>query len=499
MNASVAELKQYAGTCPLVPVYRAVKTDMRSPVDLVCRLRRYSSKLFVLEHTGSGEGGDIVWDRYAYVGCAPSLEISCVDHRITVTTGQSSFSFETEDPAGYLRSVIRQNRAPSLPGLPPFFGGFAGYFSYEYIHLREPSCRLSAENTDGCSDFHLMLFDRLCVLDRQEGELCLICNIATNRLEDNLREAEKHLEEMERILSCPLEAGEAPPPLELLSKFSSIYPREVYCRMVETARRHIRTGDVAQIVLTNGQRARARGSLLGTFDLLRQTDPTRCMCYFSTGDVEAAIASPEPIVRLRNGVVMTERLAGSCARGENPQEDRARAEALLHDSKAIDEHNMLVDDSRNEFGFVSKLGSVQVRDYLNVVRCSRVMHLGSTITGELREDMDALDVINAVMPSGAVSGAPKLRACEVISELEQERRGIYGSAVGYIGLDGDADFSVFIHSAYMQNGVLTVRAGGGIVIDSTAEEEYREAMVKTEAMLSTIRLAAKEKQDDFNH
>lgn len=495
MKFSLSELETYAQGYPLIPVFRTVKTDAASPVDLLRRLKKYSHKFFLLEHTGSNEAGEPVWDRYAYIGCAPSLEVSCVDGRVTLNAAQVAYSFETEDPIGCLREVIRQNRAPRLPGLPPFFGGFAGYFSYEYIHLSEPTCHFCSENTDHDRDFDLMLFDRLYVLDRQEGELYLICCVATDRLSENVRQAQAILDEMERVISGP-EAG--PEPLRLRSGFSAIYSKQTYGQMVQQAKDYIQRGDVAQIVLTNGQRASVEGSLIDTYALLRRTDPTRYMCYFSTGEVEAAAASPEPIIKLKDGVVMTERLAGSYARGRTPEEDAAQSEELLHDAKAIDEHNMLVDDSRNEFGFVSKIGTVRVHNYLNVVRCSRVMHLGSTITGELKDGKDALDVINAIMPSGAVSGAPKIRSCEVINEIEQERRSIYGSAVGCIGFDGDADFFVFIHSAFIRGGQLTVRAGGGIVIDSVAEEEYQESLVKTEAMLNTIRLAAEGKYHDFD-
>lgn len=498
MKPSLSELETYAQGYPLVPVFRTVRTEMQSPVELLRKLKAYSHQLFVLEHTDNDADGAVVWDRYAYVGWAPSLEISCIGRQVTLTAGQTACSFETDDPIGYLRTVIRQNRAPRLPGLPPFFGGFAGYFSYEYIHLSEPTCHFATENTDNTRDFDLMLFDKLFVLDRQEGQLYLICAAATDRLAENVREAEAALDEMERMLSRP-PAGDAVAPLRLLSDFSPIYEKDFYVRMIDQAKAHIQKGDVAQIVLTNGKRVRAEGDLIDTYELLRRTDPTRYLCYFSTGDAQAAMASPEPIARLHNGVVMTERLAGSYPRGKTPEEDAAQAQALRSDAKAIDEHNMLVDDSRNEFGFVSKIGTVQVKNYLNIVRCSRVMHLGSTVTGELKDTMDALDVVNAIMPSGAVSGAPKIRSCEIINAIEQERRGIYGSAVGYIGFDGDADLFVFIHSAFLKNGQLTVRAGGGIVIDSDAEDEYQEALVKAEAMLNTIRLAAKEGSDDPHH
>ncbi|MDR1730585.1 MAG: anthranilate synthase component I family protein [Synergistaceae bacterium] len=302
---------------------------------------------------------------------------------------------------------------------------------------------------------------------------------------------------MERLLQQTFEPGKNEwKPLRLLGGFSSIHQKDAYIEMVEKAKRRIRQGDVAQIVLTNGKKARAEGNLIDTFDILRKTDPTRYMCYFSSEDVEAAMASPEPIARLQGGTVMTERLAGSCARGATPEEDRAREEALRADPKAVDEHNMLVDDSRNEFGYISKIGTVAVSGYLNVVRCSRVMHLATTVTGTLKEGMTALDVIGAIVPSGAVSGAPKIRSCEVINEIERERRGIYGAAFGYTGLDGDADFFVFIRSAFLKDGELVVRAGGGIVIDSVPEEEYNECMLKAEAVLGAIRLATEGKEND---
>ena len=497
MIPSISDLKNYADTYSLVPVWKKVGTDIQSPVEFLRRLKQHSRKLFVLEHT-ENNNGQVVWDRYAYIGYAPSLEIYCIDKTVTLEAGQSKISFHSDAPIEYLRGIIAQNKAPRLPGLPPFFGGFAGYFSYEYIALAQPTCHFCTENKEHYRDFDLMLFDKLFVLDRQEGELYLICNIATDHLEENYAAAQYALDEMERAAMTPAPSG-TDAPLRLLGEMEPIYPKDAYMEKVAKAKDYIQKGVVAQIVLTNGRRMKADGSLLGTHELIRKMDPTRYMCYFSTDDVEATMTSPEPIINLKNGVVMTERLAGSYARGKTPEEDAAQAAALQSDAKAIDEHNMLVDDSRNEFGFVSKIGTVKVSNYLNVVRCSRVMHLGSTITGELKPEMNVLDVINTIMPSGAVSGAPKIRSCEVINEIEQERRGVYGSAVGFIGVDGDADFFAFIHSAFLKDGELVVRAGGGIVIDSVPEDEYEECLFKAEAMLATIKLAAKEEKDDPCH
>ena len=491
------ELKEYAKGYQLVPVYKTIKAGEKQPVDLLRKLKNYSHKLFMLEHTNHDAAGNAVWDRYSYLGFSPALAVSCIERKVTIATAQASFSFETDAPAAFLRDIVSQNTAPKLPGLPPFFGGFAGDFSYEYIHLNEPTCHFCTENREGYRDFDLMLFDKLYVFDREDQVIYLICTIAADHLEQNYHEAEYTLSEMERILSEPSE--NTVKPLRLLSGLSPIYQKDAYMQMVEKAKHYIRKGDVAQIVLTNGKKAQAEGSLIDTFDYLRKTDPTRYMCFLSSDDMEAAMASPEPIARLHNGTVMTERLAGSYPRGKTPQEDRAQAEALRTDAKAIDEHNMLVDDSRNEFGYVSKIGTVDVKGYLNVVRCSRVMHLGSTITGELKEGMNALDVINTT--NGGDNGLAGLLVAVdahgrigLAGLLDKRVELLFVAAI--LGLDGDADFFVFIHSAFLKNGELTVRAGGGIVIDSVPEEEYKECLFKAEAMLNAIQLASEEKQND---
>ena len=491
MQPSLEKLLPYTGRYDLLPVYKKIDLGALTAVEVLRRLRRNSRKLFLLEHADRDSGGANALDRYSYIGSDPSLEVWSRENTLTVVSKDGTAVTREEDPRTYLRELIGKNRAPRLPELPPFSGGFAGYFSYEYISLTEPTCRFASANGEGYRDFDLMLFDRLYVIEREENCLYLICHIPSDRAEENYRRAEGILEAMEAALrNAP--GGEPDEPLRLGEDFRPIYPKEEYVRKVERARELIQKGEVAQIVLTNGRRARASGELIGTYERIRKDDPTRYMCYFSTDDVQAVAASPEPIARLVSGTVMTERLAGSYARGATPEEDDRLAEELRQDAKAVDEHNMLVDDSRNEFGYISKLGTVRISGYLNIVRCAKVMHMGTTITGELKDGMGALDVIDAITPSGAVSGAPKIHSCEVINEIEGERRGIYGSSVGCIGLDGDADFFVFIHAAFLKDGILTVRAGGGIVIDSVPAEEYNECQFKAEAMLNTLRAAAGE-------
>lgn len=489
INPSLEELKKLASGYTLAPVYKTVKTD-KTPMALLEAARASSHRLFMLERTHRDSSEASVYDRYSVICFAPAFTVSCLNKEITFTAGQSSFSFPAADPISFLEGLIDQNKAPRIAGLPPFTGGFAGYFSYEFIRLAEPSCRFSAPNKEGYKDFEFQFYDRVCVYDREEKSVLLVCNLNAADLTRSYGEAAAALEQMERTLFSSNAGQSAVQPLQLTGAFTPIYPKERYMTMVEKAKALIKEGEVAQIVLTNGQQAKAEGDLISTFGVLRDTDPTRYMCYYSSDDAQAVMASPEPLALLQNGSVMTERLAGSYARGKTPSDDEAQAKALRQDAKAINEHNMLVDDSRNEFGYLCKLGGVRVEGYLNVVRCAKVMHLGSTVVGELKAGVTALDVLRTITPSGAVSGAPKVRACEVINEIEQERRGIYGSSFGYIALNGDADFFAFIHSAFLKNGTLTVRAGGGIVIDSVPEEEYEECQFKAAAMLNAIKLSA---------
>ncbi|MDO4492452.1 MAG: anthranilate synthase component I family protein [Clostridia bacterium] len=465
---------------------RRVPAGGLTPLAVLKRAMTADDRVFVLEKCPTDADGKSVWNRWSVICYAPRREIVSEGGQLRVRTGNGEFVCVNEDPVRYLRRELAENTQPKSadPETPPFRGGYAGYFSYEYISLIEPTCTFVAENSENYRDFHLMFFDKVFAFDREKNMVHCICNVPAADENAAVR-AEADLNTMQALLTGP-EPQEENFRIRLKGETEPLYDRDAHARMVAAAKEYIQRGDVAQIVLSNGKTVCAEGNLVDTYARLCATDPTRHMCYFKTDDVQAAMASPEPIAYLRNGIVMTERLAGTVARGKTPEEDAAKAEALRCDPKSVDEHNMLVDDSRNEFGFVSEIGSVEVSGYLNIVRTSRVMSLGSTITGKLKPEMTALDVIDAIVPSGAVSGAPKIRACEVINEIEGDRRGLYGSAVGMIGMDGDADFFVFIRSAFMKNGKVIVRAGGGITIDSDADEEYNEVLFKADAVLKAV-------------
>jgi len=272
-----------------------------------------------------------------------------------------------------------------------------------------------------------------------------------------------------------------------------LFDQDAYCAMVETAKRHIREGDIFQVVLSNRLEAGFEGSLLDTYRILRTTNPSPYMFYFTSDDIELAGASPETLVKLEAGVLHTFPLAGTRPRGKTPEEDKALEAELLCDEKELAEHNMLVDLGRNDIGKISAFGSVAVEKYLSIQRFSHVMHIGSTVRGQLRADRDAVDAVDAILPAGTLSGAPKLRAMEIINGLENNKRGVYGGAVGYLDFTGNLDTCIAIRLAFRKNGKVFIRSGAGIVADSVPEKEYQECINKARAVVKALELAREER------
>ena len=273
------------------------------------------------------------------------------------------------------------------------------------------------------------------------------------------------------------------------SEIRPMFDKDRYCRMVEDAKSHIREGDIFQIVLSNRLEVDFDGSLLPTYKILRRSNPSPYMFYFSGTDMEIAGASPETLVKLEDGVLHTFPLAGTRPRGKTSEEDIELERDLLSDEKELAEHNMLVDLGRNDLGRISEFGSVEVERYHAVLRFSHVMHIGSTVRGTIRKDKDALDAIDSVLPAGTLSGAPKIRACQLINDMEDNKRGIYGGAIGYIGFSGNLDTGIAIRIAYKKNGKVFVRSGAGIVADSVPAKEYQECLNKAAAVMEALKQA----------
>ena len=330
-----------------------------------------------------------------------------------------------------------------------------------------------------------MLFEKIIAFDNLRQTITMIVNVRTDAPEENYRSACLELDIMEEIVRHGTPAVN--PPLKLKSDFRPMFSREQFCAMVERGKHYIFEGDIFQVVLSNRLMAEMEGSLLDTYRLLRTRNPSPYMFYISSDSLELAGSSPETLVKLQDGILHTFPLAGTRPRGRTHEEDLALEKSLLSDPKELSEHNMLVDLGRNDLGRLSIFGTVKVEKYMGIERYSHVMHIGSTVRGEIRGDKDALDAISSVLPAGTLSGAPKIRACEIIHELERGRRGIYGGAIGYIDFTGNMDTCISIRLAFKKNGRVYVRSGAGIVADSVPENEYTECINKAAAVINAVR------------
>lgn len=390
-----------------------------------------------------------------------------------------------EHPSGDLRKLLEEYKSPQIEGLPPFTGGLVGYFSYDYIKYSEP--KLSLKHPAEFNDMDLMLFDSVICFDHYKQKLILITGCSTSDIEHSYEEARHTLLTIKNLLKNGKKKDFQP--LVLQSNLTHELPKETFIEIVEKAKHYIHEGDIFQVVLSNPLRAKAKGSLLDTFRVLRASNPSPYMFYFSSDDIELTGASPETLVKLDKKKLFTFPLAGTSPRGLTKEEDERNKKTLLSDEKERAEHNMLVDLGRNDIGRISKIGSVSVEKYMNIERFSQVMHIDSTVTGTIREDKDAMDAIDSILPAGTLSGAPKFRACEIIEELETSQRGIYGGAIGYIDFTGNLDTFIAIRLVYKKNDAICIRTGAGIVSDSQGQKEYLECQHKAKAVVKAIKEA----------
>ncbi len=484
MTPSLEEVNQYrkAGLYKVVPVCCELLSDICTPIQAVRKLKNVSSHCFLLESAEAQEN----WGRYSFLGFDPKLSITCSGGEMRV----GDVTLTTENPTAVLRQILAEYKSPRIPGMPPFTGGLTGYFSYDYLGYAEPTVCRKTEDTEHFKDVDLMLFDKVIAFDNFRQKIILIANVRLDEGDAGYHRAEMELNELRRLIMEGAEAKEVPG--RLTGEITPLFDRDTFCSMVEKARHYIKEGDIFQIVLSNRLSAPYEGSLLNTYRVLRTVNPSPYMFYFSGTDVEVAGASPETLVKLENGVLHTFPLAGTRPRGKSREEDLHLEEELLQDEKELAEHNMLVDLGRNDLGKISRFGSVQVEKFHEVLRFSHVMHIGSTVRGEIREDKDALDAIEAVLPAGTLSGAPKIRACQLIGEMENNKRGIYGGAIGYIDFAGNMDTCIAIRIAYKKNGKVFIRSGAGIVYDSVPEKEHEECLNKARAVLNALQTEVEE-------
>lgn len=469
------ENKEYT----LAPVSMEILSDFITPIEAMRILKAASTHAYLLESAKANEN----WGRYTFLGFEPELSISCIDGKMNVDGKE----FTCSDPTNYLRELLKKYKSPRIASLPPFTGGLVGYFSFDFINYKEPSTKMNIDDSEGFKDIDLMLFKDVIAFDNVKQKIILITNIELDKdIRVEYEKALKRLNSIKELLHTGKKSFEGG---KLLGEVTPLFSKDEFSKMIGKAKHHIKEGDIFQIVLSNRLQANFEGSLFDTYRVLRTVNPSPYMFYFSGTDVEVAGASPETLVKLEDGILHTFPLAGTRPRGKSEKEDKELETELLADEKELAEHNMLVDLGRNDLGKISKFGSVVVEKFHSIERYSHVMHIGSTVRGEIRPEYDALNALEAVLPAGTLSGAPKIRACQLIEELENNKRGIYGGAIGYIDFTGNMDTCIAIRLAYKKNGKVFIRSGAGIVADSDPDKEYMESINKAGAVVDALKKA----------
>lgn len=473
-----------------IPISYELFSDIATPIEVLRILKGVSKHCYMLESVEDTKK----WGRYSFLGYNPLLEFTCQNGVVKIK-GDKDFTqltddetiIETDKPNEIIKDLVLKNKSPKFENLPTFTGGFVGYFAYDYIKYQEPSLKLDAKNQDQFKDIDLMLFDKVIAFDNFKQKIILIVNMKTDEVEKNYKDACDELTNIAALIKNGKKTEIEP--LKLKSDFKPAFSREKFCNMVDKAKNYIYEGDIFQVVLSNRIEAEISGSLFDTYRVLRTTNPSPYMFYFSSNDIEIAGASPETLVKLDDNKLYTFPLAGTRPRGKSDDEDLKLEKDLLSDEKELAEHNMLVDLGRNDIGRISEIGSVKVEKYLSIERFSHVMHMGSTVTGTLRDDLDSLAAIDSILPAGTLSGAPKIRACEIINELEDNKRGIYGGAIGYVDLSGNIDTCISIRIAFARNNKVFIRSGAGIVADSVPDKEFEECLNKAAAVIDALKIA----------
>ncbi len=477
MIPSCEEILKLSEKYDVVPVCREIYADIITPIGLLRKLSRMSERYYLLE---SVEGGE-KWGRYSFMGYDPIMRVTCKENRVTIEENGEIRTVETKEPLQVIRDIMKQYKAPRLEGVPPFAGGFVGYFAYAMIGYAEPKLNIKKGSFN---DYDLMMFDKVIAYDHLKQKICIVVNMKTDHVMENYGKATADIASIANMIRQPISVEEKAPYEKV--NFTCNVSKEEYCKIVEKTKEYIRAGDIFQAVLSRQFTSPFHGNLRNAYRVLRTTNPSPYMVYMNIDGEEIMSTSPETLVRLDQGRLVTFPVAGSRPRGVTNKEDQKLERDLLADEKELSEHNMLVDLGRNDLGRICKFNSVDVTEYMMIHRYSKIMHICSQVEGDIRQDCDGLSAVEAVLPAGTLSGAPKIRACEIIEELESQQRGIYGGALGYLDFTGNLDTCIAIRMAVKKDDIVYIQAGGGIVADSVPEKEYEESANKAMAVMKAI-------------
>ena len=471
-----------------IPVYRSVLADLDTPLSVYLKLAdRPDAYLFE-----SVEGGE-TWGRYSIIGLPCRRRYTLIGERLTVFEGGEAISESTvSDPLAWIARLQQEFRAPRLDDLPVFSGGLVGYFGYEIVQRFEPRLADDGKPDElGTPDMVLLQSEEVAVFDNLAGRLYLIVNIDPARPQAwNL--AQQRLDALAHKLRATSPGYGEPEAGAAISEadFRLGFDRDRFIKAVEKSKEYILSGDIFQVVLSQRMSVPFRARPLDVYRALRALNPSPYMFFIDLGDTQVVGSSPEVLVRVQHQRITLRPIAGTRPRGATADEDRRLEAELLADPKECAEHLMLIDLGRNDVGRVARTGSVEVTDHMVIERYSHVMHIVSEINGELAPGLTAVDAIRSAFPAGTLSGAPKIRAMEIINELEPVRRNVYAGAVGYLSWQDDTDLAIAIRTAVIRDGMLHVQAGAGIVADSDPEREWEETVNKGRALVSAVNTAS---------
>jgi anthranilate synthase component 1 len=468
----------------LIPVYREILADLETPLSAFLKLR--SRACFLLE---SLEGGE-KWARYSFIGSNPAMIIEGTGKSVTIKRGRKRTVVEAErDPLEVVQKELGKFRPVTMPGLPRFFGGFVGYIGYDTVRYFERLPDLNHRGP-GLPDVYLMLTDTLVVFDNLSHKIKVISNAFIDGSPDEAyRRAEAKIDAIVKKLRTRASLPRNRAVRKTASRFSSNFRKRDFLKAVEKTKKYIRAGDIIQAVISQNFVRETSVSPVNAYRALRVINPSPYMYYIETGKSTIVGSSPEILVRVEGDTLELRPIAGTRRRGKTEDDDMRLEKELRADPKERAEHIMLVDLGRNDLGRVSETGSVKVTELMTVERYSHVMHLVSNVVGSLRDGLDAFDVLRASFPAGTVTGAPKIRAMEIIEELEPTRRGPYAGAIGYFDFSGNMDMCITIRTIIFRDGKASIQAGAGIVADSTPEFEYNETVNKAKGMFRAIEMA----------
>jgi anthranilate synthase component 1 len=485
---SFEEFSRLAADHTVVPVYRQLLTDALTPVSAFCKVEE-GDWAFLFESVVGGERQG----RYSFVGSNPFFRIEAYDRRVVIHEGAKQTEQTAEDPLRTLEEIQTKYRSPHVPGLPRFCGGAVGYAGYDTVRYVEHLPNAPKDDR-GIPDLCFAFYDHMVIFDHINKTTAAVVHakIDPKNLQGSYDQACQQIDQLVNRLNQP--SADLPPiDISLRGKvtipFESNFTREGYKDAVVKCKEYINAGDIFQVVLSQRLKAKTEGKPFNIYRALRAVNPSPFMFYVKAGQTILVGASPEIMTRVEGDIVTIRPLAGTRPRGATPEEDKALAEELIADPKERAEHIMLVDLGRNDVGHVSRFGSVKLGDLLIVERYSHVMHISSTVTGQLKEDKTSFDALRSCLPAGTLSGAPKVRAMQIIDELEPHRRGPYGGAVGYIDFTGNMDTCIALRTMVIQGDNAYVQAGAGLVADSDPETEFQETMNKAMGLLRALEIA----------